>query len=1341
MASAAQAAYNQRVLEGLKGFSGVHSETGGMNWDEMVRYTGNMVAGLARAALMCRCRTQDGEDDMDDVLEFADGMRYEVPQGHPAAPTDAEVAAFREAQQAEHEAAALQTQYEAQVAAELLQSQKSGENVAGGKPGTAAAPAQKVVEVDYSIPGALKKAEIFEDDFDRKTRDPRRALGVQQPLSQPAQAGTSGAPGAAAGQQNQANGGSGRDGQASARTLYNEKVGRLEPYAGKQSPAFGAGRGKDRKGSPPAVLQRPGQAGPGRRPSASEGTQPRGQQQQPLQLQKPVNGTAATPRTALGPPSATEGTAATTQQQREQAPAKSPWAKLPPVAPQSLQTAQSQSTAAAGLVAPGTQQSNAPAVQTEPQVELPVTTSAPQQSQAAPKTVAEQEEEYKRQMAGIAERARKRREQEELESKAAQERTKQRMAELEARLAAAAAPAAQGANASTAASAAKTAPLPAGSAQTPTLPSNPSRQTGPHPSQLSERDASSKSSAALARPVPDRSAAWRRSSASEATATITEPQRKLWQPTVAKETVKEDPPPRKPDAVKAAEAVGIKAGPANVNKKEPAVGTASTGKAPPSAAAFSALADITSASWRRAVPAPPAAARTAVEAMEPVVAKSDSVPLETDAAPLRISPVRPSQQQQGSNAPPSQSVSPLQPRRPASFEQAPTTSTQPKSADKVQFQKAAQPQVKLGKSAQKAAGLTVNEAILLSHAFPQPTIIVPGGVKVDAASAPTLAPPSHVGTEAVGVSAIDKIMLAVRTAQDGLKTDQSAIRSDLSQASRKPESRRDGIRADQSSPASAGAHLTASRPQAPPPFPRIHIVPEVFDVTSTERPPTPKNPWKVQPNFRLPKIKKSLQSIAPRQERSFYDPAKPPPIYSNSWTQPKHLNLPRYMMLEEHLHAALPAGQRPRVKVSALHLPSADVEVSAAEAEAAVKSGTIVIARVEDRRGPPDSHAKASRSDAERWRSVSISGTGPTGPAQPVQVMITQESITVKDPPDMMSSPPTEPEDYTTVSFREDALLEGPPSAIRVSLPKSLARHSVTQQGAISDTNVSKVLEPKYDSSAADMAERDTPAQAHSMFFVPSEIGTGISKSDAITPQDAVDRSLYAPLPQKEPSGPAKADTPRLEQPRPSSDAAISAAIGIGSGRLSTPASLQEGKRAVSETLPAFPSLSPGANPLLPGPPSPRSVKSASSPAPMSTFEASVRHPIPEHVLQELKKLNEAVSSVGPSYWNQACRMRLLCGFADNLSLVCIRPRLPLRHVSTRPTTSWRGPHHHGRLPTESHLTWHRQRSRCPQSTPACRSGPSRRQRRLPRLLLQRRRRARLRRRTLCAASRTIIPR
>jgi hypothetical protein len=39
MAQAAQEAYNLSVLERLKGFSGVHSVTGGVNWDELVSTT------------------------------------------------------------------------------------------------------------------------------------------------------------------------------------------------------------------------------------------------------------------------------------------------------------------------------------------------------------------------------------------------------------------------------------------------------------------------------------------------------------------------------------------------------------------------------------------------------------------------------------------------------------------------------------------------------------------------------------------------------------------------------------------------------------------------------------------------------------------------------------------------------------------------------------------------------------------------------------------------------------------------------------------------------------------------------------------------------------------------------------------------------------------------------------------------------------------------------------------------------------------------------------------------------------------------------------------------------
>lgn len=36
IASEAHAAYNQRVLEGLKGFSGIHDNPNAPHWDEMV---------------------------------------------------------------------------------------------------------------------------------------------------------------------------------------------------------------------------------------------------------------------------------------------------------------------------------------------------------------------------------------------------------------------------------------------------------------------------------------------------------------------------------------------------------------------------------------------------------------------------------------------------------------------------------------------------------------------------------------------------------------------------------------------------------------------------------------------------------------------------------------------------------------------------------------------------------------------------------------------------------------------------------------------------------------------------------------------------------------------------------------------------------------------------------------------------------------------------------------------------------------------------------------------------------------------------------------------------------
>lgn len=378
MAAVAQAAYNQRVLDGLKSFSGEYTSNT-THWDELVSWN---VYGTVNLRLTTLLWQDDDDDDLGDVLEFADGTRYEVPQS-ATLPTEAEAAAFQQAAQAEKEAAALHAEYQESLARE--QSKAAESNAA---------------------PSPVNKSERFIDDFDR---------GEQKKAAQEEQV-----PAPAASRQ-----------PASGRTLFNDRLGRFEPYAGRAPPP---GK-KDSKALPPSVLQRPAR---GAGPPAQDQSRPT-QQRVPSGQQPPA---AAKPaKSPLSPTTLTRNQLpgdALQAKRSETAPRKveSPWAKLPPVTQQPIPTdtptpttAQTQTT------------STAPSIAAQPATTP--TTSAPQTATpaapaAAPATPAEDPEEaYKREMRSIAEQARKRRQDEEAEREAQKERARKKLQELEDKMKAA----------------------------------------------------------------------------------------------------------------------------------------------------------------------------------------------------------------------------------------------------------------------------------------------------------------------------------------------------------------------------------------------------------------------------------------------------------------------------------------------------------------------------------------------------------------------------------------------------------------------------------------------------------------------------------------------------------------------------------------------------------------------------------------------------------------------------------------------------------------------------------------------------------------------------------------
>jgi hypothetical protein len=326
----------------------------------------------------------DDDDDLGDVLEFADGTRYEVPQS-ATLPTEAETAAFEQAAKAEEEAAALEAEYKERLLSEQQQ-QQEGKNTNSSEG-----------------PSLGHKSERFIDDFDRGEK--RRA---QEEQAQ------------SAGRQS-----------SSGRTLFNDRLGRFEPYAGRGQQPPPAKR--ERRTSPPAVLQRPTR---GSATSPQEQTRPHQQPRLPSGSRAAAP-PARTPGNPLSPvnaaraqPSLHEAKMETSQQQKK---VESPWAKLPPVAVESIQV---QGTAAAS-------KQNAPSgtpqiAQASPMPTPPlITPSAPSQTvtPAAPTAPAEDPEEaYKREMRAIADQARKRRQDEEAEREAQKDRARKKAQELEEKM-------------------------------------------------------------------------------------------------------------------------------------------------------------------------------------------------------------------------------------------------------------------------------------------------------------------------------------------------------------------------------------------------------------------------------------------------------------------------------------------------------------------------------------------------------------------------------------------------------------------------------------------------------------------------------------------------------------------------------------------------------------------------------------------------------------------------------------------------------------------------------------------------------------------------------------------
>ena len=922
--------------------------------------------------------------------------------------------------------------------------------------------------------------------------------------------------------------GLGRGAAPPQRALFNDRLGRFEPYAGKPAPS--AGNKKDQKAGgnvPPALLQRPG--GAARKASDSAGISKQdalansqaGQGKQRFASESKAQQAAS----KAGP---TAKSPEVSQQQKPEKtklpPPSNPWAKLPPVEKVPVGSIEPDPAPVSSkpIAAPAPTAAVTPsAILAKPQSSNAA--ALPAAAAAAPAPTENREEAYKKEMQAIAERARKRREAEEAERQAAIERAKQRAAALEPKIAAPE-------------QAATSQSIGSPAAATKTIQQPPSKDR--------------------------REESWRRTSVSTAETPVIIQQRTLLQPPrqAAPQPQAQAPLQQRSSEQVTKATVAGKAADTTV-KSPPAPAKA------PSSAAFAALADFATASWRKpsgtSAPAPvapasqvPSPARTASEAKDPVVEKHDTAP------PRAVNEAKPAvnvelaKQKAGSASKSGFSGSPMSPP--------------------------AIPRVKMGgrpapSLSAAAVNALSNEAILLAHAFPQPTILIPGAAKADQLpNSPKDRPPQQLNE-------FDKVMSKVKAAQDDLKTRQS--------------------------PAGTSADWRA-RPKLQMRIPAY--VPEIFDVSQSERPPTPRS-WNIF-KVKLPSKKRApLQPIPAYRLKAFESPKIPfQGVYATSWMQPRGLKLPRHMMVEEYLNPPPKTGEVPRVKVSKLHLPSADpVDPDASEIAPPVSdTGAIGIS--------PDPSTGHST-----WRRVSLSGQ--ESPSVPVEVFITKESLTVTDAPTPGSSVF---EDFTTVPFE----LEDQPTnvTIKVSLPKAATAPSAAQSPEMTRF---RTYGPKVaDGSALSFRKGISPVAeavpvsqptSSAMFTVPSEISDDPlpAMPQALAVDDALDKGLYFQVPQEEPQAVAEA----VQQPR-------YLGLSRSTEALSALRQQQPLTKAPSPTMPAFPSLTAGLG-GLPRAHSPRSIASAASPK--TAFNVNEKPHIPPHVLEQLKKLNDTVSSVCRLYTHQ----------------------------------------------------------------------------------------------------------
>ena len=1117
MAAAAQAAYNQRVLEGLKSFSGVHNDPNAPHWDEM-----------------------DDDDDLEDILEFADGMRYEVPPT-AALPTEAETAAFEEAEKASHEAAALQIEYERQAAAE----EAAEAAVAAIKAGTAkseageARPLPPQAEPVEEVP--VSKAERFTDDFDRGARG--------SPVVIPA---------------------AGKDAHIS-RSLFNERLGRFEPYAGRGP----APPRKERRTSPPIVLSKP----PGRPSELNEAPTARLAQAQ----HRPSNGNPqiegalpslspiatkharkpsapAAAKVNLQPPlGAPSPAVAKVNPDIQPIPRKieSPWAKLPAVP--KLPPPGSEIAAAT----PSTSLKTAP-VAVPRSAPLPVLADVPIAPKPKPSiTIAPEEdpeEAYKREMQTHAERARRRRQDEEVERQAQIDRAKRKAAEIEEKMN----------EASTIASS--------------TIRSEPiSILPPPVPS--------------IGSPSIDQEVSWRRKSVSNSIKQVPvysmNQQRTLLQP--LKSALNEDD--RQESTAK---------GQMPTSVPESKVFPSPVVRGPPSSAAFAALANMATSTWRKpSTSSSLPLASTIPQATEPTISR------QTLSAPLTALPVAIVATDESNTAVTSSDASTA--RLAANLH-----TSQPQLSTTLQ---SPIPRVRLGRTVPIPASAWVpsiiQEEIEAAQAQPHlhPSSMAPYSLSSTSSedvlsssnvypSEESLAPPQ--------LSALDKIMLQVRSAQADLKAKQLAL-SLLEGEKRKVnvgngQDQFDGA-LSRISQALGEAALRKEKARELSPdtrMPQMRYIPETFQVTQIERPSSPRS-WKTF-NVRFPPLKRQLTLPPKARLQGFEDPLLPQGVYPSSWRLPKGQKISRDISQEEYLFPRPSRDTQVIVKMSGIYCPAAKPrpDMDIAFDQEVADPFPISLSPTS-----PNESIRM-RSEVSNWRrkeridDMIIPSSG----------VLEQQEVSAEPPMPVYNTNYLE-EDFMTIPFEE---FSASPTLIKVSLPKSTTAGMTALLSNTASENTRSPDIDRFGSYGYKLSDQATVAFARSssvnldslaskratsndMTMVSSEIEELAKEEEVqqVLPAEMTAAHLAAQMSEENPALPPMNvfSSSRLEE----TDASMPSAVSP------LPPANSSSQRYLGDTPNAR-----AATPLSPAP-----------------YDLGRKFDIPKEVQQELDRLNAAVGTVRTS--------------------------------------------------------------------------------------------------------------